>query len=103
MRFIATGSFPGEKAAEVLRLAAEQAPLANSHVLVTSLIRPGRTQDALVYVLETTEPSDLLELITPFIGLVQWDIAPALEIDAALAATVQAERTRGRGGEGARG
>jgi CRP-like cAMP-binding protein len=95
MRFIATGSFPGEKMAEVLRLVAEQAPLAHSPALVTSLIRPGRTQDALVYVLETDEPSDLLELITPFMGLVQWDIAPALELDVALAATLQAEGERG--------
>jgi len=90
MRFIATGSFPGEKTAEVLRLAAEQTPLAHSPALVTSLIRPGRNQDALVYVLETDDPSDLLKLITPFMGLVQWDIAPALELDVALAATVQA-------------
>jgi CRP-like cAMP-binding protein len=90
MRFIATGSFPGEKTAEVLRLAAEQAPLANSPTLVTSLIRPGRNQEALVYILETDDPSDLLELITPFMGLVQWDIAPALGLDIALAATVQA-------------
>ena len=90
MRFVATGSFPDEKTAEVLRLAAEQAPLANNPALVTSLIRPGRTQEALVYVLETDDPSDLLELITPFMGLVQWDIAPALELDIALAATVQA-------------
>jgi hypothetical protein len=90
MRFIATGSFPSEKTAEVLRLAAEQAPLANSPTLVTSLIRPGRNQEALVYILETDDPSDLLELITPFMGLVQWDIAPALELDIALAATVQA-------------
>ncbi len=89
MRFIATGSFPGEKTAEVLRLAAEQALLANSPALVTSLIRPGRNQEALVYVLETDDPSDLLELITPFMGLVQWDISPALELDVALAATVQ--------------
>ena len=64
--------------------------LANTPALITSLIRPGRTQDALVYVLETDEPSDLLELITPFMGLVQWDISPALELDVALAATVQA-------------
>jgi len=90
MRFIATGSFPSEKMAEVLRLAAAQAPLANSPALVTSLLRPGRTKDALVYVLETDDPSDLLELIIPFMGLVQWDIAPALELDVALAATVQA-------------
>jgi Domain of unknown function (DUF3303) len=95
MRFIATGSFPGEKTAEVLRLAAAQAPLAHSPVLVSSLIRPGRTHEALVYVLETDDPSDLLELITPFMGLVQWDISPALAIDARLAATVQAEEPRG--------
>jgi CRP-like cAMP-binding protein len=87
MRFIATGSFPSEKTAEVLRLAAEQALLTNSPTLVTSLIRPGRNQEALVYILETNDPSDLLELITPFMGLVQWDISPAFEIDATLAAT----------------
>ena len=96
MRFVATGSFPDEKTAEVLRLAAEQAPLANNPALVTSLIRPGRTQEALVYVLETDDPSDLLELITPFMGLVQWDITPALDLDVALAATVQAEGARER-------
>jgi hypothetical protein len=95
LRFIATGSFAGEKTAEVLRLATELAPLANSPTLVTSLIRPGRTQDALVYVLETDDPSDLLALITPFMGLVQWDIAPVLDLDVALAATVQAEETSG--------
>ena len=92
MRFLATGSFPSEKTAEVLRLAAEQAPLAKSPTLVASLLCPGRTQGALVYVLETDAPSDLLALIAPFMGLVQWDISPALDIDATLAATVaQAE------------
>ena len=96
LRFIATGSFPGEKMAEVLRLATEQAPLANSPALVTSLVRPGRTQEALIYLLETDDPSDLLALITPFMGLVQWDIAPVLDLDVALAATVQAEGMRGQ-------
>jgi CRP-like cAMP-binding protein len=90
MRFVATGSFPGEKTAEVRRLAAQQALPASSPALVTSLIRPGRNQEALVYVLETDDPSDLLGLIAPFMGLVQWDISPALEPDVALAATVQA-------------
>ena len=91
MRFVATGSFAREKTAEVLRLAAEQTTLAKSPALVTSLIRPGRTQEALLYVIETDDPRDLLALITPFMGLVQWDIAPAIEIDATLAATVQGE------------
>ena len=91
MRFVATGSFAREKTAEVLRLAAEQTPLAKSPALVTSLIRPGRTQDALLYVIETDDPRDLLALITPFLGLVQWDIAPAIAIDETLAATMQGE------------
>jgi hypothetical protein len=91
MRFIATGSFASEKTAEVLRLVAEQTLLAKNPALITSLLRPGRIQEALVYVLETDDPSDLLELITPFMGLVQWDISPALELDAALTATAQVE------------
>jgi len=91
MRFVATGSFAPEKTAEVLRLAAEQTPLAKSPALITSLIRPGRTQEALLYVIETDDPGDLLALITPFMGLVQWDIAPAMELEAALVATVQGE------------
>ena len=86
-----TGSFASEKTPEVLRLVAEQTLLAKSPALVTSLLRPGRTQEALVYVLETDAPSDLLALIAPFMGLVQWDISPALELDAALAATAQVE------------
>jgi len=90
MRFVATGSFAREQMAEVLRLAT-QTPLAQSSALVTGLIRPGRTQEALLYVIETDDPHGLLALITPFMGLVQWDIAPALEIDATLAATMQGE------------
>ena len=91
MRFVATGSFASEKTAEVLRVAAEQTPLAKSPALITSLIRPGRTQEALLYIIETDDPRDLLELITPFMGLVQWDISPALEIDTALPTAVPAE------------
>jgi len=91
MRFVATGSFARDKTVEVLRLAAEQTPLAKNPALVTSLIRPGRTQAALLYIIETDDPRDLLELITPFIGLVQWDISPAMEIDSALIATVQTQ------------
>jgi CRP-like cAMP-binding protein len=88
MRFIATGSFASEKTTEVMHLAAEQASFAKSSALVTRLICPGRTQGGLVYVLETDDPFALLELITPFTGLVQWDISPALEIDVTLAAAV---------------
>jgi hypothetical protein len=88
MRFIVTGSVTQEKMAAVMRLAAEQAPLAKSPALITSLIRPGRTEGALVYILETETPSDLLDLIAPFTGLVEWDISPALEMDTVLASTL---------------
>jgi CRP-like cAMP-binding protein len=91
MRFVATGSFASEKTAEVLRLAAEQTPLAKSPALVASLVRPGRTQEALIYIIETDDPRDLMELITPFMGLVQWDISPALEIDLSLMMNIQAD------------
>jgi len=88
MRFLATGSFAMEKAAEVIRLAAVQTPLTKHPALVTSLLRPGRTAGALVYVLETDTPADLLEILNPFLGLVEWDISPALEIDPTLTTTI---------------
>ena len=59
MHFIATGSFASEKTAAVMHLAAEQASLAKSSAVVTSLVRPGRTQGGLVYILETDDPCDL--------------------------------------------
>lgn len=85
MRFVATGSFASDNTTEVLRLAAERLPLAHSPVMLTSILRPGRTQDALIYILETDDPRDLLSLIAPFTGLVQWDISPAVDIDASFA------------------
>lgn len=87
MRFVATGSFASEKTTEVLRLAAERLALHHNPVMLTSFMRPGRTHEALIYILETDDPRDLLALIAPFTGLVQWDISPALDIDAAAAET----------------
>jgi CRP-like cAMP-binding protein len=80
MRFVATGSFVSEKTAEVLRVAATQAQMAKNQALVTSLLRAGRAHEALIYIIETENPQDILELILPFMGLVQWDICPALEV-----------------------
>lgn len=95
MRFLVTGSFAPEKTSAVMRLVAEHAPLAKSPALIASLIRPGRTKEALIYVLETDVPTDILDLIAPFMGLVEWDISPALEMDATLALTIgQAELHR---------
>jgi CRP-like cAMP-binding protein len=84
MRFVATGSFASDKAAEVMRLAGVQATLTKSPALITSLLLPGRTQQALVYIMETDDPRELMGLVSPFAVLVQWDISPALEIAQAL-------------------
>lgn len=84
MRFVATGSFASDKAAEVMRLASAQATLTKSPALLTSLLLPGRTQQALVYIIETDDPRELMGLVSPFAGLVQWDISPAVELSQAL-------------------
>jgi CRP-like cAMP-binding protein len=84
LRFVATGSFASEKATEVLRLAAELTTSTKHPALLTSLLLPGRTQQALVYILETDNPHDLMEVVSPFAGLVQWEISPAIDVSEAL-------------------
>jgi CRP-like cAMP-binding protein len=81
MRFVATGSFAGNRTSEVLRVASEQAEQTPHPALVSSLLLPGRTQQALVYLIETDNPRDIMELIVPFADMVQWDVAPALTFD----------------------
>ncbi len=88
MRFVAMGSFASEKAAEVLRIASERAASVSQPALVTCLLRLGRTRDALVYLIETANPRDILDLVMPFAGLVQWDISPAVEVQETLVPTV---------------
>lgn len=83
MRFVATGSFASDKTTEVLRVAAEQRRLAKNDALVASLFRAGRTHDALIYVMETEDPQDIMALVWPFVGLVQWDVCPAIEVQEA--------------------
>jgi CRP-like cAMP-binding protein len=84
MRFVATGSFTSDNATQVLRLVTELTALTKHPAVLTSLLLPGRTQQALLYILETDDPHDLMEVVSPFAGLVQWDIAPALEVTEAL-------------------
>ena len=94
MRFVATGSFASDNTTEVLRTVAAQASRASTPAVVTSLVLPGRTHEALVYIIETNEPRELLEVVAPFKGLVQWDIAPAIEASEALPAEMFPEAYR---------
>jgi hypothetical protein len=45
---------------------------------------PDRAQQALVYIFETDDPHDLMEIVAPFAGLVQWEISPALGVNETL-------------------
>ena len=90
MRFVATGSFTADNTAEVLRVAAEQARLTKNQALVTTLLRAGRAHDALIYIIETEDPRDIMALVWPFAGIVQWDISPAVEVSEALDAAPSA-------------
>jgi CRP-like cAMP-binding protein len=84
MRFVATGSFAPDKAAEVLRLVAAHTSSTKHPAVLTSLLLPGRTQQALVYILETDDPRDLIDIVAPFAGLVQWEISPAIDVNETL-------------------
>jgi prepilin-type N-terminal cleavage/methylation domain-containing protein len=70
-----------QNARTVLCLMTRDIQIAKNPALITNLLLPGRTSQALVYILETDDPHDILELVSPFAGLVQWDIAPAIEIN----------------------
>jgi CRP-like cAMP-binding protein len=71
MRFVAIGSFASDKATEVLHRVREHTASTKHPAVLTSLLLPGRTQQALVFILETDDPLDLLEVLSPFAGLVQ--------------------------------
>jgi twitching motility protein PilT len=84
MRFVATGSFAPDKAAEVLRLVAAHTASTKHPAVLTSLLLPGRVQQALVYIFETDDPHDLIDIVAPFAGLVQWEISPAIDVNETL-------------------
>jgi CRP-like cAMP-binding protein len=84
MRFVATSSFAPDKAAEVLRLVAAHSASTKHPAVLTSLLLPGRAQQALVYILETDNPHDLMAMVFSFAGLVQWEITPAIDVNETL-------------------
>jgi CRP-like cAMP-binding protein len=92
MRFVAVGSVTNDHLTTVLRRAAEQEVLTKNPALVMSLVRPGRTHEALIYIIETDNPRDILELMAPFVGLVQWDVTPAMGLSEALAVLAPSEQ-----------
>ena len=60
-----------DKVAEILRLIVTHSASTKHPALMTDLLLPGRAQQALVYILETDDPHDLMEVVSPFAGLMQ--------------------------------
>jgi CRP/FNR family cyclic AMP-dependent transcriptional regulator len=78
--FVLTGSFALEQLPLVLK-AHKTVMLSHRVDMITSLLRPGRSKDALLYVLETDTYKELLELLYPFGSIVEWDITVSIALD----------------------
>ncbi|RMF89692.1 MAG: cyclic nucleotide-binding domain-containing protein [Nitrospinota bacterium] len=78
--FVITGSFAPVDTARVIKAHA-RVTLPHRTDLIVSLMKPGRGKEALIYVLETETPKELLELLRPFGDLVEWEITPAIPLD----------------------
>ena len=81
MVFVATGSFDVAQTREVVDIARRQAEDLKRLQVTANLLRLGRGDDSLIYVVETDRYHDLLQVIAPFTGLVTWDITPAVRMD----------------------
>jgi len=77
---IAVGSFEMDKLPEILRLRKElRWPLGiTEHA---SVLKVGKSEDALVYILEIDDMRDAIKLISAFKGLVTWDISFGISPD----------------------
>lgn len=77
---VATGSFDAANTQQVLNLRHNVQWGRDTEVLM-SLVKPGQTRDALIYILHTDNFQELLTLSTSFQGLVTWDISLAIAGD----------------------
>jgi len=77
---VATGSFEAAHMRKVLKLRKDLQWERETTVLLT-LIKPGQTQDALIYILHTDDMRELIKLTTVFQGLVHWNISVAMSDD----------------------
>jgi CRP-like cAMP-binding protein len=77
---VATGSFEFRSMQQVFRLQKTMQWEPETHVLL-ALVKPGQTQDALIYILQTDDVRELLKLTTTFQGLVQWNISVAVPLE----------------------
>lgn len=81
---VATGSFEACDMKQVLALRKNLQWERETDVLL-ALIKPGQTQDALIYILQTNDVRELIKLTTVFQGLVHWNISVAVSADDSMA------------------
>ena len=77
---VATGSFEVKNISEILQRRKELrwAPQTN---IITSLLKPGQGQDALIYVIQTNDSCEIMKLTSCFKETVQWKISLAVPAD----------------------
>ncbi len=79
--FVVTGSFNPENKGEVLKTANE-IEWSDDVDVVTSLHKPGRPEDTIIYIVAVDEFKTLLTIISRFNDLVRWDFCPVLPVNA---------------------
>lgn len=77
---IATGSFEMKHLKEVLRCRKDVYWTPQTTILA-SLLKPGQSQNALIYILQTQDIRETLKLATCFKHFVQWEISLAVSTD----------------------
>jgi len=81
---VASGSFEARNMQQVLRLRKNLQWEHETHMLL-ALIKPGQTQDAIIYILQTDDVRELIKLTSVFQGLVHWNISVAISADDGMA------------------
>lgn len=79
--FIATGSFKPENKKEVLKTVST-IEWSDDVDVVASLFKPGKVEDAIVFVVAVEDFKTLLNIISCFDNLVKWDFSPVLPTSA---------------------
>lgn len=80
MVMVAAGSFDAKHLPDILRLR-KNVQWDSATRIVASLIKPGQSDDALLYIIETENAFEIMKLTVCFKDLVRWNIAFAVSTD----------------------
>jgi len=79
--FMVTGSYNPENKGEVLKTAST-IEWSDDIDVVAGIFKPGKTEDAIIYIVAVDEFKTLLTIISRFNDFVSWDFCPVLPVNA---------------------